>query len=74
MQKWEQAFANLEEDEQRRIVSTAAESGLLQAIQMSRAALMRYERAQRRCGVNKGYRMFRKEARRWLADSATCAA
>jgi hypothetical protein len=49
VQKWEQAFANLEEDQQRRIVS-AAESGLLQAIQMSRAALMRYERTQYRSG------------------------
>ena len=46
--KWEEAFAELEENEQRRVVAAAAESGLLQAIQMARAALMRYERAQRR--------------------------
>jgi hypothetical protein len=50
VQKWEQAFANLEEEQQRRIVSAAAESGLLQAIQMSRAALMRYGWTQQRSG------------------------
>ena len=44
VQKWERAFAALEEDEQRRIVSAAAESGLLQAIQMARSAVARYER------------------------------
>ena len=44
VQKWEQAFAVLEEDEQRRIVSTAAQSGLLQATQIARAAVARYER------------------------------
>ena len=46
--KWEEAFAGLEGHEQQRIVAAAAESGLLQAIQMARAALMRYERNQRR--------------------------
>ena len=46
--KWEKAFAGLEDHEQQRIVAAAAESGLLQAIQMARAALMRYERNQRR--------------------------
>jgi hypothetical protein len=50
VQKWEQAFANLEVDQQRRIVSAAAENGLLQAIQMSRAALKRYERTLQRSG------------------------
>lgn len=47
LHKWERTFASLEEHEQRRIVANAAESGLLQAIQMSRAALLRYERARR---------------------------
>lgn len=46
--RWEDAFAGLEEGEQRRVVAAAAESGLLQAIQMARAALMRYERDRRR--------------------------
>ena len=50
VQKWEQAFASLEMEEQRQVVTAAAESGLLQAIQMSRAALMRYERTQQRSG------------------------
>jgi creatinine amidohydrolase/Fe(II)-dependent formamide hydrolase-like protein len=45
---WEMAFAGLEVHEQQRIAAAAAESGLLQAIQMARAALMRYERNQRR--------------------------
>lgn len=45
--KWEEAFANLEENEQRRVVAAAAESGLLQAIQMARAVLMRYGRLRR---------------------------
>jgi hypothetical protein len=44
VQKWEEAFAGLEESEQRRVVAAAAESGLLQAIQMARAALKRQER------------------------------
>ena len=47
VQKWERAFAAVEEDEQRRIVSTAAEGGLLQAIQMAKAAVARYERDQK---------------------------
>ena len=46
--KWEEAFAGLEVHEQRRVIAAAAESGLLQAIQMARAALIRYERTQRR--------------------------
>ena len=46
--KWEEAFASLEVHEQQRVVAAAAESGLLQAIQMARAALLRYERARRR--------------------------
>ena len=46
--KWEEAFAGLEVPEQQRVVAAAAESGLLQAIQMARAALLRYERNQRR--------------------------
>jgi hypothetical protein len=48
--KWEEAFAGLEVHEQERVVAAAAESGLLQAIQMARAALLRYERNQRRGG------------------------
>ncbi len=36
VQKWEEAFAELENDAQRRVVATAAESGLLQAIQMAK--------------------------------------
>jgi hypothetical protein len=73
VQKWEQAFANLEVDQQRRIVSAAAESGLLQAIQMSRAAL---KGTSGLCNVVANKRVtgcFCKEARRWLADYATCA-
>jgi hypothetical protein len=46
--KWEEASAGLEVHEQQRVVAAAAESGLLQAIQMARAALLRYERARRR--------------------------
>ena len=45
--KWEEAFAGLEVHEQRRVIAAAAKSGLLQAIQMARAALIRYERTQR---------------------------
>ena len=48
--KWEEAFAGLEVTEQQRVVAAAAESGLLQAIQMARAALLRYERNQQRGG------------------------
>ena len=42
--KWEEAFAGLEVHEQQRVAAAAAESGLLQAIQMARVALVRYER------------------------------
>ena len=45
---WEEAFAELEENEQRRVVAATAESGLLQTIQMARAALTRYERSRPR--------------------------
>ncbi|WP_273846593.1 hypothetical protein [Rubrobacter calidifluminis] len=40
---WEEAFASLDLEEQRRVVASAAESGLLQAIQMARAALRNHE-------------------------------
>lgn len=43
VRKWEEAFARLEESEQRKVVAAAAESGLLQAIQMARAAVKNYE-------------------------------
>jgi hypothetical protein len=46
VQKWERAFAVLDEDEQRQIVSEMAKSGMLQAIQMARVAVERYERDQ----------------------------
>lgn len=45
--EWEEAFAGLEESEQRRVVATAAGSGLLQAIQMARAAVRNYEQGRR---------------------------
>ena len=48
VRKWEEAFAGLEVHEQQRVVAAAAESGLLQTIQMARAALLRYEWDQRR--------------------------
>ena len=47
VQKWERSFAALEEREQRRVVSEATKSGLLQAIQMARAVVDRYEQNQR---------------------------
>jgi molecular chaperone GrpE (heat shock protein) len=46
VQKWERAFAALDEDEQRQVVSEMAKNNMLQAIQMARVAVERYEREQ----------------------------
>jgi hypothetical protein len=46
LQKWDRNLAALEEDERRRVVLAAQESGLLRVIRDARIAVKRYERGQ----------------------------